>query len=320
MKPPQIAQIRLLSQHIGGNTLTTPQAVVSHMCAMQAQDFAMAKWAVGIRLQKGLQTAVEAAFDTGKILRTHLLRPTWHFVTPADIYWMLELTAPRIKNSMRSHQKQMELTEKTFAQTNKIIEKLLSDGTHAARQTIAAALTKAKIKTNENRLAHILMRAELDAVICSGKPSGKNQTYALLAYRAEVTKPIPHEEALAKLATRYFTSHCPATLADFTWWSGLNAKDAKQALELVKDNFIQEKIDDQTFWLPADFTLPRFKKLAFLLPGFDEYTISYKNRSASLPLQHHKKSISINGIFWPVIAIDGQIVGNWNVLPAKKTL
>lgn len=173
-------------------------------------------------------------------------------------------------------------------------------------------LEKAKIATSANRASHLLLRAELDGIICSGASRDKKQTYALLEKRVLKTKPLTRDEALATLAGKYFTSHCPATLQDFAWWSGLSVSDAKNALELVKSGFVSETIDSQTYWFTNSFSIPGTAKETFyLLPAYDEFIISYKDRSASLSFENHKKAVSNNGMFWPVIVINGKVTGTW---------
>jgi hypothetical protein len=157
------------------------------------------------------------------------------------------------------------------------------------------------------------MQAELDGIICSG--AGK-QTYALLEERVPKPKPLAKEEALGKLAHRYFTSHGPATLPDFVWWSGLAVGDAKHALAMVHTEFISETIYSQTYWFSPSISIPTSDSAAVcLLPAFDEFIISYKNKNAALPFEHHRKAVSNNGIFWPIIVVNGQVTGTW-----KRTL
>ncbi len=314
MKTISIATSRLHNQQLEKTKFKTPNEVVSWMGAMQAQDFYMAKWAIGIRLPNSTEKIIETAIDQGEIIRTHLLRPTWHFVSRDDIYWMLELSSPQIKSLMKSNNKMLELTDSVFTKSNKIIEKSLAGNKHLTREELVAELTRAKIPTNITRSSNLLMRAELDKIICSGRTKNKKQTYTLLGEWVPKMKSLNKEEALAKLAERYFTSHGPATLQDFTWWSGLLTADAKHALEMVKPTFISETISSKTFWMTNSFSnsIPKpDKKSVYLLPAYDEYLISYKDRSASLPLEHHKKSISINGIFKPTIVLNGEVKGLW---------
>ena len=307
-----IAKIRLISQQIAGTKFKTVKDIVAWMGAMQAQDYAMVKWAIGVRLPNITDQVVETAIDNGEIIRTHLLRPTWHLVSADDIYWMLALTAPQIKASLKSRHKELALSEAIFAKSNTIIEKALRGGKHLIREELMAALGKAKIATDDNRSSHLLLRAELDGIACSGATKVGKQTYALLEARVPKTKPLTKEEALAKLAKKYFTSHCPATLQDFVWWSGLSVGEASHALEMVKSDFISETIASQTYWLADSFSIPKTgKESVYLLPAFDEFIISYKDRSASLPLENHNKTISNNGIFRPVIVVNGQVIGIW---------
>ena len=307
-----IAKIRLISQQIAGTKFKTAKDIVAWMGAMQAQDYAMVKWAIGVRLPNATDRVLETAIDNGEIIRTHLLRPTWHLVSADDIYWMLELTAPQIKASLKSRHNELELSEAIFTKSNASIEKALRDGKQLTREELIAKLGKAKIATDDNRSSHLLLRAELDGIVCSGATKGGKQTCALLAARVPKTKPLTKEEALAKLAKKYFTSHCPATLQDFVWWSGLSVGEAKHALEMIKADFVSETIDAQTYWLADFFSIPKAgKESVYLLPAFDEFIISYKDRSASLPFENHNKTISNNGIFRPVIVVNGQVTGIW---------
>ena len=308
----EIALIRLHSQQITKQKFTKAQDLVGWMGAMQAQDPAMVKWAIGVRLPQTTEQAVEAAINNGEIIRTHLLRPTWHIVSAEDIYWMLELTAPQIKTSMKSRHRELGLTEAVIAQTNTIIEKALQGGKHLPRETLIAEFQKAGIKTGDNRASHLFARAELDGLVCSGALKGGKHTFALLEEWVPNKKLLTREEALATLANKYFTSHCPATLQDFVWWSGLSVSDAKLALGAVQTDFVSEIVEDQTYWLPRNFSPPAAKgKQVYLLPAFDEFIISYKDRSASLPSENHRKTVSNNGIFWPILVVNGQVKGKW---------
>jgi hypothetical protein len=261
------------------------------------------------------------AIDSAEIMRIHVLRPTWHFISADDIYWMLDLTASRILSSMKRRNKQLELSSNVLKKANKIIEKMLIGNKNLPRTELVNEINKAKIKTDNNRASHILLNAELEGLICSGKMKEKQPTYALLNERVERPKPIKKEEALYKLATKYFQSHFPATLPDFCWWSGLSFSDAKQALESIKDHFICEKLNEQEYWLPNSFAFAKnTKESAFLLPAFDEFLISYKDRSATILQKHEGKTFSNNGIFWPTIVINGQVKGLWKRQIKKDTV
>ncbi len=274
----------------------------------------MAKWAIGVRLPGSTDQDIEIAIDNADILRTHLLRPTWHFVAAEDIYWLLELTGSQIKAAQSSRDKVLELTEAVYTKSNTIIEKALSTGQHLTREELIAELQKAGIATDQNRDSHLFERAELEKIICSGAIHKGKPTYALLSERVQKTRRLTKEEALAELARRYFTSRCPATLQDFTWWSGLPARDAQHALELVKADFNPETIEGRTYWVTNDLTVPLSNYTSvFLLPTYDEFVISYTDRSASIPaeLESHMKEISDRGVFRPIIVVNGQVAGIW---------
>jgi len=312
MTPENIAAIRLYSQQIAGTRLTTAKSIVSRMGAMQAQDYTMSKWGVGVRLPGSTDALIEKALAKGEILRTHVLRPTWHLVSPDNIGWMRELSAPQIKTLMRSNNKKLGLTDAVFSKSNGIIEKALGTGKHLTREELLEPIGKAKIALNENRAAHLLIWAELDGLICSGAMKDKKQTYAALPERASGSKKISREEACGKLAKIYFSSHCPATLKDFIWWSGLPVADAKVGLEMIKKEFVPEIIEGETYWMHNGFSLPeKDKDLIHLLPAFDELIISYKDRRAVIEKIHQKKAFTTNGLFRPVILVNGQATGLW---------
>ena len=312
MESMDIAERRLISQHIQGMDLHSVRDIVNWMGAMQAQDHGMAEWGIGVRLPGSTNRTVEAAINTGEIFRTHLLRTTWHFVSADDIRWMLALRAKQIKTGLATRHKELGLSEEIIRKSNEIFKNAMKGGHHLTRDEIVSELKRADIVITENRASHIMLRAEMDGVVCSGAIKNGKLTYALLEERVPRTNELTKEEALAKAAEKYFNSHGPATLQDFTWWSGLSAGDAKQALELVKQSFISETIDSQTYWF-REFRarLKRYPEAVHLLPAFDEYIISYKDRRAMLSDAHFAKIVSTNGIFRPVIVVNGQVVGIW---------
>jgi hypothetical protein len=312
MKQTDITHLRLLSQQIETTGFTKIEDLVGWMGAMQAQDYAMAKWAVGVRMPGITEQQVDAALHHGAIIRTHVLRPTWHFVRPEDIRWMLELSAPQIKTSMRSRDRELGLTDDVYKKTNRAIEKMLKGGLHWTREEIIAALEKAKLVADTSQAWHVIVRAELEGILCSGRPTAKKQTYTLLDGWIPDTAKLPKEEALGKLAKTYFNSHGPATSKDFAWWSGLPAADVRTAISLVANEFIQETIGtDSYLWNePAVKNNPP-KNSVYLLPAFDEYLISYKDRTAAIQLSHQAKAFTSNGIFRPVIVVNGTVTGTW---------
>jgi hypothetical protein len=314
MDPTSTALLRLASQQLVGTKFSTPQEIVGYMGAMQAQDYPMARWAVGTRLPRAAESEVKAAIANAQIIRTHLVRPTWHFVASQDIYWMLDLTASHVKAAQSARERQLELTPQVFSKSNRVIETTLADGLPRTRDELIHALQIAGIPTDQNRASHLLARAEADQIICSGPDRDNKPTYALLSQRVPVVNRLSHQEALAELATRYFTSRSPASLQDFTWWSGLPARDAAHALDLVKTDYNAETMANRTYWYSPETRIARpAQPSAFLLPTYDEFTISYTDRSASIDpgLEQHMKQISNRGVFRPIVVVGGQVVGIW---------
>ena len=257
-----------------------PADLVAWLGAVQAQEYPFARWGLALRLPDGTTDAeIERAFDTGRILRTHVMRPTWHFVTPADIGWMLELTAPRVHRAMASYTRRLELDTVTLTRATRVFERTLEGGHYLTRAELGAHLRRAGLAATGIRLALVTLYAELEGVICSGPRRGKEFTYALLSERAPRPRRLRPDEALAELARRYFASHGPATIRDFVWWSGLRTADAKRGLEMIRARC--EVVNGHTYWTvgrtPAGELRPR---IAELLPIYDEYLVAYRDRVA----------------------------------------
>ncbi|MBN8825526.1 MULTISPECIES: winged helix DNA-binding domain-containing protein [unclassified Spirosoma] len=316
MQLSDVAHYRLHNQLIAQPAHTTISALVSWMGAMQAQDAHMVKWAIGVRSPGVTESQVAAALDAGALIRTHLLRPTWHIVAAEDIHWLLALSAPHVKASIRSRLKELEITTDVLTTCYSILEKALSEQVHLTRPELMLELQQAGIPTDNNRSSHLMILAELDGIVCNGMTKGNQLTYALLQERVPKPQPLQREEALLKLARTYFSSHGPATLSDFVWWSGLPITDARRALLAIQSDFVSENIGSQTYWFDASqYVPPSVDESLYLLPAFDEYTISYKDRSAVLSADAHQMAISANGIFSPIIVYNGAVIGLW-----KRTL
>src|SRR3954469_3030565 len=165
-----IAERRLRNQHIATRGLRGPQDVVTWFGAMQAQEYEPAKWALGLRMPDGTTSAkVQRACDEGRILRTHVMRPTWHFVAAADIRWLLGLTAPRVHRILSYYNRALELDGRTLTRGTVVIERALAAGHHLTRVELAESLSRALFSMSGNRLARVVMHAELEGVICSGR-------------------------------------------------------------------------------------------------------------------------------------------------------
>jgi hypothetical protein len=267
--------------------------VVAWLGAVQAQDYHAAKWALGLRLKGATDETVERAFTTGSILRTHLLRPTWHFVAPTDIRWMLDLTAPRIHAASAYQYRKLDLDSKVFRRTRVALTKALQGGRQLTRDELRDVLAREGIAVRGlERMAHIMMSAELDGLVCSGGRSGKQFTYALLEERVPKSKTLKRDEALAELVKRFFVSHGPATIQDFVKWSGLTTVDAMRGLEPVKAELSHQVVDRRAYWFSTMMPSAKMKTftaaktpIAFLLPNYDEFTVGYRNDRGAVDVE-----------------------------------
>jgi hypothetical protein len=308
----EISHHRLVSQKLYKTSAFSPQEIVHHLGAMQAQDYAMAKWAVGSRCH-ATEKEIEEAVNSAKIIRTHILRPTWHFVSAEDIYWMLDLSAPQVKRFTSSAAKKFGYDEKKLNQTNVSIEKLLAGNNHLTRDEIMQELNIKKTSKEDFLSAAIMMNAELDGLVCNGRMKGKQITYALLEERVDRPKTkLTKEEGLTKLALRYFESHGPATALDFSWWSGFPPTICQKTINALELQLSRITIDNQQYWFKKDHSdLDSFRESLHFLPAFDEILISYKTREASILQEHQTLAFTNNGIFKPIILENGRVIGTW---------
>lgn len=300
---------RLHNHKLENVRLARPDAVIAWLGAVQAQEYAHAKWALALRLRGATEERLEAAFTDGAILRTHVMRPTWHFVLPEDIRWMQALTGPRIHAANARRYRELELDERTLHRSSDIIVEALAGGKFLTRPELGATLEGHGIPASGQRLSYIVMRAEIHGLICSGPRQGKQFTYARLSERAPHARTLPRDEALALLVRRYFTSHGPAQVNDFVWWSGLTAADTRAGLEMNGPHLISETIAGKTYWRAASApTVETAPPGAILLPPYDEY-ISYRDRTAIV--EPGQAFPATNAEFNAMIAIRGVIVGTW---------
>lgn len=313
MTADDILALRLHNHHLT-SPLDDPARVVANLGAVQSQDVPAALWALGLRLRDPSQakTEIEQAFADGRILRTHVLRPTWHFVAPADIRWLLQLTAPRIKAATKTYRESIGVTDALIASANKVIQHTLR-GRSMTRAEIGSALRQSGIEvTDGGTLAHIIGQAELDALVCSGPSRGKDQTYMLIDERVPAAPHLTHDEQLAELTWRYFSSHGPAHAHDCAWWSGLTVSEVKRGLELNRHRLLSEEFDGRTYWFRSS-TIPALSESAYLLPNYDEYTVAYRHRDL-----YYDRALNDIGDprrdvpFTNVIVLSGRVVGRWD--------
>jgi hypothetical protein len=308
-----IALLRLRSQRLIGAGFSTAAEVVGWFGAVQSQDYAGARWGLGQRMKRASDAAIERAFDEGLILRTHVLRPTWHFILPQDIRWLVTLTAPRVRAALGYYDRQLSLDAAVLERSRAAIGGALRGGHHLTRSELARVLTEAGIEAVGQRLGHLMLHAELDLVVCSGPRRGKQFTYAAVDERVPPAKPLLREQALAELTRRYFTSHGPALAQDFAWWSGLTLADAKAGLELVGDSLRELVVDGGSYWHAGSSRAPKLSApVVHLLPNYDEHLIAYKERSAAYDPERvaslgHRHNLLSNHM----ITLNGQVIGGW---------
>ena len=323
MREPDVLQQRFQVQHLSGDPLESAEDVVDLLCAVQAQDYPGASWSLGQRIRGGTQAMIDAALAEGRILRTHALRPTWHFVTPADIRWILQLTAPRVHALNAYQYRSQEIDDKIMARSCKLITRALAGGRHHTRAELANVLAKAGIVTDAMRITHIMMWAELEGVVCSGALKGKQQTYALLDERAPLMKAKSRDEALGEFVLRFFTGHGPAMLKHFTWWSGLTLADAKRGLAMVRSQLSDEVVEGRPEWLGV----PRRKlrrtsepTTAYLIPEYDEVLTGWRELAA-LDAVADMPALRSRDTFFRPLVIGGRRVGTWRrTITGKKAI
>ncbi len=311
---------RMRNQLLAAPRWTEPADVVGWLGAVQSQDYAGATWALGQRLPGCSHEAIDRAFDAGAILRTHVLRPTWHFVAPADIRWLLQLTGPRVTGGISAYGRTLGLDDEVLRASRRAIARALKGGEHLTRSELGTALHASGLDVNGPTLGHVLMHAELDGVICSGPRRGKQVTYALLEERVAPAPALSRDEALAELVRRYFLSHGPATVRDFVWWSGLTARDARRGIAMLDTQLVSERLDGLEYWLAPSTPAPMPRE-AYLLPNYDEYTVAYRDRdvyfdaaqAAAVPRRY-------NVPFDHAVVLGGRVIGMWRRTVGKDAL
>jgi hypothetical protein len=308
-----IAYKRLYHQGISHQKFRTPAEVVAGLGAMQAQDYPGAKWSIGLRLHGSTDADIEQALADKKIVRTWVMRGTLHFVAAEDVRWLVALTAPRTNAVRLSRYRELELDEQTLARSTDILAKALEKGEQRTRKQLFAVLQENGISTEGQRGVHMLQKASLDGLICQSVERQRDPVFMALDGSLAQGKTLAREEAIVELARCYFLTRGPATLQDFVWWSSLTVSDARMGLEAVKPQLVEETIEGQSCWIAENTPMLKMRSPAvYLLPGFDEYLLSYRDRSAVLDPAFAQRVVpGGNGIFISTVVIDGQIVGLW---------
>ncbi len=309
-----IAQQRLYQQQIEHPRLDDPVAVAAWFGAIQAQDYAGAKWSLGLRVPGSTDAQIEKLIAGHALIRTWAMRGTLHLLAAADLRWLIDLIGPRIINKNQRRYRQLELDEATLERSNSAIIAALADGKQLDRAALLTALEDQGIFTQGQRGYYMLNHASISGLIVQGVEARYNQAMFMRVDEAlPASQKLSHEAALAELARRYFVSRGPATLQDFITWSGLLVADAKAGLASVKNQLVADTFDNDEYWFTPDpIPAPALSPTAYTLPGFDEYILGYKNRDAVLDPEHAQKICpGKNGVFYPTIVLDGQVVGTW---------
>jgi len=307
--------IRLLNQQLIAPQFNTPTEVVSHMGAMQAQEYRMMRWAVEMRTRKPSHKAFKEAFDSGQIIRLHLMRGTWQLVAAEDYWMMIDLCAPKAiavtKGWMSSNK--ISIPDDELFRVRDILAQTAADKGSVTKEDIVQALAEKDLKMDDHRLSYHIRMAEFSGTLCNGDLLPMKATYALTANKVKHTAKTDRDEALTRFTRKYFQSHQPATLEDFVWWSGLNVNDCRKGIALLGDTIHKETWKGRDFYLTDSCRTRGFRTGKLLLiPPYDEYLIGYKSRDIVLPPEHRHRAHNNSGIFQPIIAWDGIICGNWS--------
>ncbi|HEU4425421.1 MAG TPA: winged helix DNA-binding domain-containing protein [Pilimelia sp.] len=249
-----IARWRLRSQHLVWPYAVSAGQAVGSLLAVQAENASQAAWAVASRTRNPDQADLATLLDEGAVLRTHVLRPTWHFVRAEDIGWLLDLTGPRVRRVTGQQLRTVHgLDERSIDRAVAAVTEALASRGHLTRAQLAEELGERGIAGSGQMLMILLAHAELDGLICSGRIANGEHTYALMVERVPAPRRPGRIEALAELALRYFTGHGPATERDLAYWATLTLTDVRAGLQQVRDRLDSFQHDGRTFWhAPGD--------------------------------------------------------------------
>ena len=307
--------IRLLNQQLVAPKFSDPAEVVGYLGAIQAQEYRLMRWAVAMRTKKPSMKAFKEAFNSGRIIRLHLMRGTWQLITAEDYWPILELCAPKAisvtKGWMSSNK--ISIPDEEMLQIREILLQTAVDKRSVTKEDFVQALAEKDITMDDHRLSYHIRMTEMSGLLCSGDLLPMKASYALTANKVKSTVKMNRDEALMRFTRKYFQSRQPATLEDFLWWSGLNVSDCRKGIALLGDTIHVEHWKGRDFYLTDDCRTRGFRKGQFLLiPPYDEYLIGYKSRDIVLLPEHRNHAHNNSGIFQPIIAHDGIICGNWS--------
>lgn len=318
-----IAARRLHASGLLGLRSADPSAVVGRLGAVQAQDYPGAAWGIAQRVGGLTLAEITAAYDAGRIVRTHALRPTWHFLVPDHLRRVQALTGPRVLARNAAMDRRLG-NDGVWPRCRSAIVDALAGGRHRTRAELSTALAATGVEATGQRLAYIVMRAEFEGLICSGPFRGKQITYALVEERipesaaatAGDDQAFDRDTARADLVRRYFASHGPALIRDFVWWSGLTATDARAAIASLGDELRPERIGGKEYWSEADAPLHRDDAAVepgtiHLLPNYDEYVGSYADKSPIFDDRLPTGRTIADDLGVHIVVREGLVVGGW---------
>ena len=321
MNKQQAIQIRMLNQQLLSPLYERPEDIVAWQGAMQAQDYNYFRWAIGIRQRMPQLVRLQEAFAKAELLRLHLLRCTVQVVSHTDIGWLLPLCKERNLRTLQSWHKNINtsFSESHFQEITQALQELLAGSKSLPKKAIAEELKSLGFLLDDRLLTSLLVRSEIEGLLCSGVMQGREATWALLSERVPIICSLTPDEALKQLALKYFRSHSPASLEDFVWWSGLTKTQCRKALALIAREIEEIKIEEEMMYLyHKTLDCPDYAKMVLLLPPYDEYLIGYKSRWVALEKKHTAKAHNNFGIFKPVILHEGRVVGNWKASIDKQ--
>ncbi|WP_394771055.1 winged helix DNA-binding domain-containing protein [Lacisediminihabitans sp.] len=306
-----VLRMRLASQLIGGPSLA-PAAVVTHMLATQAQDFAQALWAIGVRSPGSTRSSVLDALRSGDVVRSWPFRGTLMFVPAEDLGWMLGISAHRALSAAAARHRMLELDDASLSEARDLTVAALEGGRMLGRDDYFAMLEGHGIRTTAQRGVHIIWVLAQTGVVCWGPPLGTQQGLVLVDEWVQSPRVLGRDEALRELVVRYFTGHGPATLRDLAWWAKGTIADLRAGIALAGDALEQLSHEGTAYWRLAGSPDPARWPALSMLPGFDEYLLGYQARDLPLAEEHSAKIVpGNNGIFLPTIVVNGRVVGTW---------
>lgn len=306
--------VRMLSQGLAAPQFARPEEVVAYLGAVQAQEYRLMRWAVAMRTRKPSASAFKDAYDSGRIVRIHLLRGTWQLVSGEDYRWMLKLCAPKARRTIQGwmHANHISIPDDEYLRIRDILVNCAEEKGSITKEDFVQALAERDISMDEHRLSYHIRMAELSGTLCSGNLHPMKATYTLTDTKVPAASPLERDEALALLARKYFRSHGPATLEDYVWWSGMNIGDCRRGMEALGRELEAIRWKGMDLYLHQDTRTRGFRKgSALLLPPYDEYLIGYKSRKIVLPEVHAHRAHNTTGNFYPIVLSDGIVTGCW---------